>query len=92
MGRTPKLNVTHGKDHWPVGSAMLFGAGVAGNRVVGATDDKLGALSVDLASGKASQDGKQIQTGNLQAAVLDLVGVDPSKYFPGVEALHAIKA
>jgi len=92
MGRTPKLNVTHGKDHWPVGSAMLFGAGVAGNRVVGATDDKLGALSVDLASGKASHDGKQIQTGNLQAAVLDLVGVDPSKYFPGVEALHAIKA
>ncbi len=92
MGRTPKLNVSHGKDHWPVTSALVFGAGVAGNRVVGATDDKLGAMSVDLASGKAAGEGKQIQTGNLQAAVLDLIGVDASKYFPGVEALHAIKA
>ncbi len=27
-----------GKDHWPVGSAMLMGRGVVGNRVSGATD------------------------------------------------------
>jgi hypothetical protein len=92
MGRTPKLNVAHGKDHWPVTSALVFGAGVAGNRVVGATDASLGALSVDLASGAAAPDGKQIQTANLQAAVLDLVGVDATKYFSGVEALHAISA
>src|SRR5262249_48705796 len=26
MGRTPKLNADKGKDHWPVTSAMVFGA------------------------------------------------------------------
>jgi hypothetical protein len=92
MGRTPKMNVTRGKDHWPVTSAMVFGAGVAGNRSIGATDDALGAMSVDLKSGKPGGDGKQIQTANLASAVLELVGVDTSKYFGGVEALHAISA
>jgi hypothetical protein len=92
MGRTPKLNVTRGKDHWPVTSALVFGAGVAGNRAVGATDDALGALSVDLATGKPAPDGKQLQTANVASAVLEIVGVDPKKYYPGSEPLHAIVA
>lgn len=92
MGRTPKLNVSRGKDHWPVTSALVFGAGVAGNRVVGATDDSLGALSVDLKSGRPADGGKQIQTANLAAAVLRIVGVDPSRHHPSVEPLDAIVA
>jgi len=44
MGRTPIHNAAIGKDHWPVTSAMLVGAGVAGGRVVGATDDELESL------------------------------------------------
>lgn len=32
-------NEYSGKDHWSIGSAMFMGNGVAGNRVVGATDD-----------------------------------------------------
>ncbi|HMJ16643.1 MAG TPA: DUF1501 domain-containing protein, partial [Polyangiaceae bacterium] len=31
MGRTPKLNAGGGKDHWPVTSALVFGAGVRGD-------------------------------------------------------------
>lgn len=92
MGRTPKLNVMRGKDHWPVTSALVFGAGVAGNRAVGATDDALGAMSIDLATGRPDSAGKQLQSANLAAAVLSIVGVDPKKYYPGSEPLHAIVA
>lgn len=29
-----------GKDHWPITSAMLMGAGIAGDRVIGSTDEQ----------------------------------------------------
>lgn len=90
MGRTPKLNAGGGKDHWPVTSALVFGAGVRGDSVIGGTDDKLGALSVNLASGAIDPGGKQLQSGNLAAGVLKLIGVDPADHFPSVEPLDAL--
>lgn len=39
FGRTPKLNVTGGRDHWPrVFSTMLAGGGVKGGYIHGASD------------------------------------------------------
>jgi uncharacterized protein (DUF1501 family) len=39
FGRTPWLNKSAGRDHWPgVWSALLAGAGIGGGRVVGASD------------------------------------------------------
>ncbi|MEZ4233774.1 MAG: DUF1501 domain-containing protein [Polyangiaceae bacterium] len=92
MGRTPKLNESEGKDHWPVTSAMIFGGGAPGGRVLGATDDELNALSIDLASGAATKGGLQLQTANLLSAVLELAGVDGQSHFPGVEPFHALLA
>ncbi|MCB9591038.1 MAG: DUF1501 domain-containing protein [Polyangiaceae bacterium] len=92
MGRTPKLNESEGKDHWPVTSALIFGGGAPGGRVLGATDDELNALSIDLGTGKAAKDGLQLQTANLLSAVLELVGVDGQSHFPGVEPFHALLA
>src|SRR6185295_13982306 len=40
MGRTPNYNNGNGKDHWSIGSIMFLGPGIAGNRVIGATDEK----------------------------------------------------
>lgn len=40
MGRTPTYNNGQGKDHWSIGSIMFLGSGIAGNRVIGATDEK----------------------------------------------------
>lgn len=40
MGRTPNYNNGNGKDHWSIGSIMFLGAGIQGNRVLGATDDQ----------------------------------------------------
>ncbi len=39
FGRTPKINKTAGRDHYPnAGSVLLAGAGIAGGAVIGATD------------------------------------------------------
>lgn len=92
MGRTPKLNTAQGKDHWPVTSCLLFGAGVKGGQVFGATDDSQNALNVDFNSAAVTDAGKQIQTSNLVATVMTMVGVDPQPHFPGVEPLHALIA
>ncbi len=46
FGRTPRVNKDGGRDHWPeVGPAMMFGGGIQGGRVVGATD-RLGAKAI----------------------------------------------
>ncbi len=39
FGRTPRINATAGRDHWPnVFSAALAGGGVQGGRVIGSSD------------------------------------------------------
>lgn len=90
MGRTPKLNPANGKDHWPVTSALLFGGGLAGNRVIGGTSDRLDALPIDYATGLPSATGKQLQTPSLLASVMRAAGASPEAYFPNVEAIRAI--
>ena len=40
FGRTPKINATAGRDHWPkVFSSLLAGGGIARGQVYGASDD-----------------------------------------------------
>lgn len=90
MTRTPKLNAELGKDHWPVASAMVIGAGVAGGRVVGGTSDIGDALPIDLESGATTDGGVSLQPSSFAAGVLTLVGADAEAFFPGVEVLHAI--
>jgi uncharacterized protein (DUF1501 family) len=89
MGRTPKLNNEQGKDHWPVTSAFLLGAGVRGGKVFGQSSDTLDALSVDFTTGAAKSDGQQLQAGNFVAGVLSTLGVDSSEYLPEVDAFKA---
>jgi uncharacterized protein (DUF1501 family) len=92
MGRTPKLNSALGKDHWPVTSCLVFGAGVAGGQVIGGSDAAQNALGVNLTTGEVEDGGTQLQTANLAGGLLELVGVDAGAHFPGVEPLHALRA
>ena len=92
MGRTPKLNGDQGKDHWPVTSAFLLGAGVRGGRVYGESSDTLDSLSIDFETGKALASGQQMQASSFVAGVLSALGVDPSSYLPGVEPFSAFSA
>jgi hypothetical protein len=90
FGRTPKLNGGGGKDHWPYLSGLLVGSGVAGNRVVGSTDDALVAQSIDFATGQPSGSGSRLGCENLGTAILALGGLDPQEHLPDVQVLEAV--
>jgi uncharacterized protein (DUF1501 family) len=75
FGRTPKVNGNAGRDHWPVGGAVMIGGGILGGRAVGGTDENLLALDVDYSTG-ASLSSKigtsQLNPTHLGGAVLKL--------------------
>lgn len=79
FGRTPHYNAEGaggGKDHWPVTSTLVFGPGIEGNRVIGATDDGQQAIPVDPVSLKTGS-GVKITPTQIQAALRKLAGIDP---------------
>lgn len=76
FGRTPKLNLLEGRDHWPHGfSIALAGGGIQGGRVIGETspDPKLekGKRRKDLA------DPHPVE--NIHATLLHQMGIDFQK-------------
>ena len=77
MGRGPKLNTTEGKDHFTHTSAMLFGAGVAGDRVVGGYDDAGFGRAIDLDDGTPREGGETLLAAHLGATLLAMGDVDP---------------
>lgn len=67
FGRTPKLNRSSGRDHYPNCYSVCFaGGGVQGGQVYGRSD-RLGAEPLDLACGPA----------DLHATVFHALGIDP---------------
>jgi len=69
FGRTPKVNLAGGRDHWPGGfSLAIAGGGIAGGRVVGATDP----------AGIKPPD-RPTTVADVHATVLKAVGLDPAK-------------
>ena len=68
FGRTPKINTTGGRDHWPnVFSVAVAGAGIPGGQVVGSSDE-LGELPKD----------NPITPSDLAATIYRLLGIDPA--------------
>lgn len=71
FGRTPKLNSSGGRDHWPrAGSVLLAGAGVRGGQVIGKTD----------AYGEAPVE-QPVGPPDLAWSVLEILGIDPRKEY-----------
>ncbi|MEM7698356.1 MAG: DUF1501 domain-containing protein [Verrucomicrobiota bacterium] len=67
FGRTPKLNVADGRDHWPHGfSVLLGGGGIRPGMVLGETDP----------SGESRDPGKPVRVQDLHATILDAFGID----------------
>ena len=71
MGRTPRINKTGGRDHWPAaGFALFAGGGLRMGQVIGATDGR----------------GQRPQTRpytpqNILATVYHVLGIDPALTF-----------
>lgn len=88
FGRRPFYNAGGGKDHWPIGSAILIKPGASwGNRVVGATDAAHNALKINPTTLKvdSSSSGILLEPKHLQQAMRQLGGFDQSaiaKQFP----------
>src|SRR5204863_5927496 len=81
MNRTPLASGDpghEGKDHWPITSAAIIGAGVRGGRVFGATTPEMGGLLVDLATGQPSSRRLQPSYSHFVTALVTLCGADPS--------------
>jgi hypothetical protein len=78
--RTPRFNLDGGKDHWPVNSCMLMGAGVRGGRAYGATNDELREQTIDLQTGEVDPAGSYLGFANVAAGVLEMCGVDPDEW------------
>jgi uncharacterized protein (DUF1501 family) len=69
FGRTPKLNATEGRDHWPHGfSVLVGGGGIRGGIAVGETDP----------SGEAREPSREVRVEDLHATLLTRLGIDPS--------------
>ncbi len=67
FGRTPKLNTSGGRDHWPrVFSVALAGGGVRGGQVVGESDS-VGESPAD----------REVTPADLACTIYTLLGLDP---------------
>ena len=77
MGRTPTLNGSNGKDHWPYTTVMLVGGGIEGDRIIGGFDERQIGLPVDAASGELDDNGNSIGANVIGATLLALGDVDP---------------
>lgn len=76
FGRTPGYNDTDGKDHWAISSVMMFGKGIGGDKVIGATTERHDALNWDPKTLKQSDSGIHIEPKHLHANLRKLAGID----------------
>jgi uncharacterized protein (DUF1501 family) len=90
MGRTPALNDGDGKDHWPYTSALVMGAGITGNRVVGATDEFYYGKTIDVDSGELYAGGEDLTVSSFGATLLNLAGIDHEPYLSGVASIPGL--
>ena len=90
MGRTPQLNSSQGKDHWPYTSAMLVGPGITGSRVVGGYDTYFNGQTVDPTTAEVAVGAPPLSVENLGATLLTLGGVDPAAYIRGGVPLSGV--
>ena len=77
--RTPLINTRGGRDHHPVNACMLWGAGLKGGRVIGASTD-IGMLTqgVDLSTGLPDPRGHVIRPEDILGTVMSSAGLDGS--------------
>lgn len=91
FGRTPKVNNSQGRDHWPVGGALMIGGGIAGGRFVGATDNDLRGLNINSTTGAVESAGLNLNPTHLGGSVLSLtLGSAYLQYRQYLEAIPAL--
>ena len=90
FGRTPLYNAGKGKDHWNVTSVLALGAGVNGNRVVGATTDEFHAQGLNPQTLAADPGGARLTPGSIHRSLRQAAGLEGTTWaqrFPISEPL-----
>lgn len=86
MGRTPTYNNGNGKDHWSINSIMFLGKGIAGDRVIGATDEKQQAVPINPQSlAVDKENGIRVRPEHIHLALRQFAGIEDhpfSRQFP----------
>jgi len=77
IGRFPRLNAAHGKDHFPQTPHVLFGAGIVTGATYGATGRSMEAVPISLANGRPQSGGHTLRVDDLGVTLLDLDGANP---------------
>jgi hypothetical protein len=81
MGRTPNYNKNDGKDHWSIGSLMFMGAGIKGNRVIGATDEKQFLIPLNPKTLALQKEGGiRVRSEHIHQAMRELAGIDQHEF------------
>ncbi|MEQ8954603.1 MAG: DUF1501 domain-containing protein [Gammaproteobacteria bacterium] len=75
FGRTPFYNPGDGKDHWNVTSIMAMGAGITGNRVIGATTDTFEAIKLNPGNLQADDNGVIVTPQHIHKSLRSFLGV-----------------
>lgn len=75
FGRTAAYNSALGKDHWPIGSAVVMGAGIPGNRVVGAIDNDLQTVKINAKTLRNDDQGVHLRPEHLHQAMRNFLGI-----------------
>ena len=76
FGRTPGYNMGNGKDHWPITSMLLMGAGITGNRVLGATTHGHRTIPVNRETFQPDEDGIILTPAHVHRALREMLGVN----------------
>lgn len=78
FSRTPFYNSSNGKDHWPIGSAVVMERNAAwGNRVVGATDEAQNAYAINPTTlARDDANGSIIYPHHVHEAMRRYLGLD----------------
>jgi uncharacterized protein (DUF1501 family) len=80
FGRTPGYNMNNGKDHWSVTSMVCMGQGIQGNRVVGASTQRHGLMTIDPTTLQPSESGVRLKPGHVHWALRKLSGLDKTRF------------
>ena len=84
MGRFPKLNQRQGKTHWMHTSAVLIGAGVRGDHMIGAYNNDCMSSPVDLATGAVTDSGVLLKPEHLGSTLLQIADANPIDHIQDV--------
>ena len=91
LGRSPILNSTGGKDHWPYTSALLWGKGLKVGTVVGKSDATLRGIKISPRFGTTdASDVERITIQHVFAALFLKYGILKDLILPGVVPLSPI--